>query len=102
MKSPVRILRTMFGYYAAIVFALSLIVVMPLYYLLFLVVPAKRAPMIAHKYLSRNWGMSLLWLYGVRVKTINRHLLDKDTTYVFVANHRSQLDIPAYASATRH
>ena len=40
--------------------------------------------------------------FGIRLVTKNYELLDKDQTYVFIANHRSQLDIPAYALATHH
>jgi 1-acyl-sn-glycerol-3-phosphate acyltransferase len=29
----------------------------------------------------------------------NRHVIDSGKTYVFVANHQSQLDIPLYAIA---
>jgi 1-acyl-sn-glycerol-3-phosphate acyltransferase len=62
----------------------------------------KHGPVIAHQYISRNWARTLFFFFGVRLKVKNKHLLDKKQTYVFVANHLSQLDIPADAIATDH
>lgn len=36
------------------------------------------------------------------MKVKGAELLDKNQTYVFVGNHRSMLDIPAFAVATKH
>src|SRR6185436_10559049 len=59
-------------------------------------------PFIAHKYISRNWAGSLFVFYGIRLIIKNKELLDQKQTYVFIGNHRSLLDIPAYAVATNH
>ena len=90
-------LRTIFGIYALLVFLAVLIIVFILYIPIFAFVNSKRAPFIAHKYISRPWAASLLILFGVRLIIKNKEYLDKNETYVFIGNHSSQLDIPAYA-----
>ncbi len=95
-------LRTIFGIYALLVFLAVLIIVFILYIPIFAFVNSKRAPFIAHKYISRPWAASLLILFGVRLIIKNKEYLDKNETYVFIGNHSSQLDIPAYAVSTNH
>jgi 1-acyl-sn-glycerol-3-phosphate acyltransferase len=97
-----RLLRTLFGVYALILFLLSFLITFPCYFFIFTFFPAERAPRIAHKYISRAWAKTLFPIFGIRVRVKNKELLDKSATYVFIANHRSQLDIPAYAVATDH
>lgn len=41
----------------------------------------------------------LFIFYLIRPRINNKHLIDKNTTYVFVANHKSLLDIPLFARA---
>jgi 1-acyl-sn-glycerol-3-phosphate acyltransferase len=95
----IRILRNLFGLYALVIFALSFLIVLPCYFLVFTFAGKQSAPRIAHRGISRNWAAILFFLFGIRVRVRNREALDPEVTYVFVANHRSQLDIPAYAVA---
>jgi 1-acyl-sn-glycerol-3-phosphate acyltransferase len=94
-----RILKSLFGIYAALLFSVSLLVVTPCYVLLFLLAPKQEAPHWAHRYISRNWARSLFPVFFIRIKTKNAHLINRKKVYVFIGNHRSQLDIPAYAVA---
>jgi len=102
MSFIIRLLRTLFGIYAIIIFVCSLIIAFILYILVFTMAPKKSAPFIAHQNISRPWAAVLFFFFGIRLKLKNKHALRSDQTYVFVANHRSQLDIPAYAIATPH
>lgn len=97
----IRALRFLYGILAATLFAVSLILVVPFYFIIFSVFPEKKAPHIAHK-ISRAWAKMFYILFLIRVKTKNKELIDKNKTYIFVANHLSQLDIPAYAIACKN
>lgn len=94
--------RLLYGLLAATLFAVSLLIVVPVYFLVFTFFSEKRAPHIAHKYISRSWAKIFYIIFLIRVKVKGRELIDKNKTYVFVANHLSQLDIPAYAIACRN
>jgi len=94
----VRALRFLYGILVAILFAVSLILVVPIYFALFSLLPEKKAPHIAHK-ISRVWAKTLYILFLIRVKIKGKELIDEKKTYVFIANHLSQLDIPAYVIA---
>lgn len=97
-----RIFRNLYGIYALLVFALSFFIVLPCYFLVFTFSRKDSAPRLAHRGVSRPWAGALSFLFGIRVRVQNRELLDPDATYVFVSNHRSLLDIPAYALACRN
>jgi 1-acyl-sn-glycerol-3-phosphate acyltransferase len=97
-----RIIKSLFGIYAALIFVISLIFTAVGYFLVFTFMSAERAPYIAHQKISRPWSKFLFLLYGLRMKIENQNLLDAGQTYVFIANHQSQLDIPAYAIACNH
>ncbi len=96
-----RLLRTLFGIYAMLVFLVTLLAVTPMYVLVFLAFPRKKAPHIAHA-LSRIWAGALHTFFILPPDIRNKHYIDPRKTYVFVANHRSQLDIPTYALACRN
>jgi 1-acyl-sn-glycerol-3-phosphate acyltransferase len=85
-----------------IVFAFSFIIVFPLYFIIFSLYKNPKATIIAHQKISRPWARSLFPAFGIRIIVKNKHLLDPNKTYVFISNHRSQLDIPALAVATNH
>jgi 1-acyl-sn-glycerol-3-phosphate acyltransferase len=88
--------------YCLIIFILLLVLVTPLYLIIFSVFPKSRSPHVAHA-LSRIWGGTLMFLFGMRLDIIrNKHLIDPSSTYVFVANHLSMLDIPIYARSCRN
>ena len=102
LNSILRFTRTLFGIYALIFFGATLIFSFCSYMLVFFLANEKKAPLIAHQAVSRPWSRLLFLFYGIRMKVKNKELLDTKQTYVFIANHRSQLDIPAYAIATPH
>lgn len=97
----IRALRVLFGIYALLVFPGTMIVTTILYAIIFLVVPAKKAPHVAHR-LSQIWARLLMIIFFLPTRIRNRHYIDPKKTYVFVANHQSQLDIPLYALACRN
>lgn len=82
-------------------FALNLVLAVPTYFFVFTFFSEKRAPHAAHA-VSRFWARVLMTFLFVRVKVRNKEILDPKATYVFVANHLSQLDIPTYALACRN
>src|SRR5258705_8074658 len=94
-------LRFLYGILAATLFAVSLILVVPVYFIIFSFFPEKNAPHIAHK-ISRAWAKIFYMLFLIRVKIKGQENIDAKKTYVFVANHLSQLDIPAYAIACKN
>jgi 1-acyl-sn-glycerol-3-phosphate acyltransferase len=98
----IRFLRFLFGIYAAIIFIVTMLLVVIAYFLVFSFAPKKKAPHLAHRYISYNWAATLFIFFLVRWKVKNRHLIDPNENYVFVANHRSMLDIPAYALSCKN
>jgi 1-acyl-sn-glycerol-3-phosphate acyltransferase len=98
----IRLLRFLYGMLAAILFAASLLIVVPCYFLIFTFSSKEKAPHIAHKYVSRVWAKLFYIIFLIRVKAKGRELIDQNKTYVFVANHLSQLDIPAYVMVCRN
>lgn len=97
-----RIFRTIFGIYALLVFLVLLILATVCYFFVFTFFKKEKSPFVAHQYISRNWAMLSFFLFGVKVKVKNADWIDPRQTYIFIANHRSQLDIPAYAIVTKH
>jgi 1-acyl-sn-glycerol-3-phosphate acyltransferase len=97
-----RFLRLLYGIYGMIVLLITLIIFTTCYFFVFTFIKKEKAPFIAHQYISRTWAETLLALFGIRTVVKNRELLDPKATYVFIANHLSQLDIPAYVIATKH
>jgi 1-acyl-sn-glycerol-3-phosphate acyltransferase len=93
-----RILRTLFGIMVLLLFVCT----MPVFFLLYLVIfnfwPSHRAPHTAHR-LTRAWAHVTLGLMLIRCKVKGREKIDRNRVYVFVGNHQSQLDIPAFAIA---
>lgn len=94
-------LKTLFGIYAIFVFILSHLIVIPCYLVIFNFMPKERAPRVAHK-VSRFWAKLLFTLFFIRADIRGRELIDPNQVYVFVCNHRSQLDIPFFALACRN
>lgn len=102
IKLIVRLLKKLWGIYAFIIFISTLLISFCSYVLVFLLASKKKSPFIAHQYVSRYWSRVLFFFFGIRLIVKNKERLDKNQTYVFIANHRSQLDIPCYAIATDH
>jgi 1-acyl-sn-glycerol-3-phosphate acyltransferase len=42
----------------------------------------------------KGWARSILWISGMRVKINGLDRLDPDRSYIFMANHQSNFDIP--------
>jgi 1-acyl-sn-glycerol-3-phosphate acyltransferase len=97
-----RILKSLFGIYAAIIFAVTMILAFLCYIFVFLVFPKKKSPHIAHQFISRSWARVLSWFYFTPEKIRNKNFIDPEKTYVFVANHRSFIDVPVYALAAKN
>ena len=97
-----RILKTIFGIYAALIFIIVMLLTLPGYFLVFSLAPKKKAPHWAHRYISYNWAAALFICYLIRWKVRNREYLDRNENYVIVANHSSMLDIPAYALSCKN
>jgi len=97
-----RLLRFLYGILSAIAFSISLFIVVPCFFFVFSFYPDKKAPHIAHRNISRRWAKLFYLLFFIRVKIKGEEFIDEKRTYVFVANHVSQLDVPAYAIACRN
>ena len=44
-------------------------------------------------YIAKVWGMVMCWVSLVKVTVVGRENIDKNTSYVFVANHQGAYDI---------
>lgn len=97
-----RIFRSLLGIWAILVFGLSLLVSGLLYFIIFTFFSRQKAPHIAHRKVSRTWAAFLFLAFGIRLRTRNSQYLNSNLVYVFVANHSSMLDIPAYALSCQH
>lgn len=86
--------------WGTVFFAITLLLSVPSYFLVYVLYPPSKAPFVAHK-VSRFWAAFLMTSLLVRVRVKNKHLLDPKGKYICIANHLSQLDIPVYALACR-
>jgi len=98
MNRPLRFAYTL---YCIIPFALSFLVVIPLYFLIFNFSEKEKAPSRAHS-VSRGWARFLFASFFIRLKLKNTGVIKPEQLYVFIGNHRSFLDIPCYALACPH
>jgi 1-acyl-sn-glycerol-3-phosphate acyltransferase len=92
------IFKTLFAFYAVLFVVVTAFIVIPCYIVIFTTFSAEKAPHSAHK-MSRFWARLLFMGFFIRVKVKGKELIDKNQVYVFVCNHRSQLDIPLFACA---
>ena len=90
---------TLFGLYAVTIMVLSLFIVMPCYVIIFSFVPGSKAPHQAHK-ISRFWAKLLFTCFFIKVDIKGMEQIKLGQPYVFVCNHRSQMDIPLFARAS--
>lgn len=97
----IRFLRVLFGIYALLIFPGTMIITTILYAIIFLIFSDKKAPHVAHK-LSRFWARLLMILFFMPTRIRNKHYIDPKKTYVFIANHQSQVDIPVYALSCKN
>lgn len=97
----IRFLRVLFGIYALLIFPGTLIIAAIVYALIFLLFSGKRASHIAHGF-SRAWARTLMIFFCMPTRIRNKHFIDQERTYVFVANHQSQIDVPLYALSCKN
>lgn len=95
-----QVLKAVWSLWGLVVFLVTLVVVTPLY-ILVLTFGGENRQKKAHR-ISQAWARVLFKAYVIRVIVHNKNLLDPDKPFIFVANHASQLDIPAMAVATDH
>lgn len=94
----VQFLKTLFGVYAVLIVILSFFIVIPAYVFVFSFLPKSKAPFKAHK-ISRFWAKLLFTGFFIKADIKGMELIKPNQPYVFVCNHRSQLDIPLFAMA---
>lgn len=94
----VQFLMTLFGLYAIFIMILSFFIVIPCYFVIFTFASKDKAPFKAHK-ISRFWANLLFNCFFIKVDIRGMELINPDKAYVFICNHRSQLDIPLFARA---
>jgi 1-acyl-sn-glycerol-3-phosphate acyltransferase len=99
MKGLKKIAGFFFSIIGGILVLLSLIIVTPIYFLIFLT-GGKNADRAALQ-LSRAWASIVLISCGVRLIVHNRDAVDPKKTYVIISNHRSYIDVPVCARCTR-
>lgn len=95
-------LRIIYALYGALIFIISLILVYPCFLFIFLVFDEKKAPHIAHQWVTHPWGYFLFFFWMVKRKVYGAEKIDPKKTYVFVGNHLSLLDIPAFANSNKN
>jgi 1-acyl-sn-glycerol-3-phosphate acyltransferase len=95
-----KIFRFFWAFWGALVFFISLLVVTPLYVIIF-IFGGKNAERTAHK-LSHSWAVCIFFMMGIILKVHGKEKLDQEQTYVFISNHSSILDIPVCVLATKH
>ncbi len=98
MSFAVRAVRLLFGIYAFLLFCITLILVLPAYFAVFTLAGSRRSPHMAHR-VSRAWAGFMFAMLLIRFRPLFRDRIDPARTYVFIANHKSTIDIPAYALA---
>ncbi len=96
----INLLKTLFGFYSALVISVVIIICVPFYFLLFTTnIFGKRTPHAAHK-ISYGMAKTLFIFYLIKVKVKRKHNLKKEGVYIFVSNHTSLIDVPACALIT--
>lgn len=92
-----RTARYLWVFYAIIIFVISLLVSYPVYLFYFIFYPKKSADRSVYPF-TRLWGHYLAFIFFVRLKKHRSFKPDKNKQYIYVANHRSMLDIPFTAA----
>lgn len=95
------IFRYFFSIYALLVFIPTALMAYLIYVLVINLSPRARIIHNVHK-VSVAWAHVFYALIFVRVKILNVDGYDKTKVYVCISNHRSLLDVPAWALACRH
>ena len=96
-----KIFRTLYAIYVLLIFVLSFLIFIPVYFFIFLLADKKKAPHIAHQN-SRVWARFVYGLGFIGLNIKNKNKINPKDTYVFISNHKSQLDIPLNALACKN
>jgi 1-acyl-sn-glycerol-3-phosphate acyltransferase len=97
-----KIFSHIFFIYGFLVLIPAFILLFTLYFIVFSLAPKKQAPHIAHRYVSHISASLLFLLFFIRLKIKHKDYIDPKQTYVFISNHQSQLDIPAFALSCKN
>ena len=93
-----KIIRTFYALYVLFIFVFSFLIFIPVYFFIFLLSNKDKAPHVAHQN-SRVWAIFVYGLGFIGLNIKNKDKINPEKTYVFISNHRSQLDIPLCAIA---
>ncbi len=92
-----KIILKIYLFWAVVTFCIIMTLSLPLVTLPFLL-GEKRGGRIAYIFL-KLWGYGFGLTSFIRFKTVNREQIDRDLPYIYVANHNSYLDSPAFVTA---
>jgi 1-acyl-sn-glycerol-3-phosphate acyltransferase len=84
--------------YCVLNFSIIMTASVPLIVLPLLILGEKTGGPIAYFFL-KAWGFLFGFFSGIRFKTVNRNKIPKDQPFVYVCNHNSYLDSPAFVLA---
>lgn len=101
MRIFAEIIYLLLGIISLLVFALSMLFVFPVYFIIFSFWKKEKAPHVAHRF-SRMWAKVLFTILPLRLRISGGEKINRNKTYVFVASHSSQLDIPVYALSCKN
>lgn len=96
-----RLLRHLYAFYVLFIFIFSFIIFIPVYLIIFIFVNEKKSPHVAHQN-SRIWAKFVYNLGFIKINIKGKDKINPKETYVFISNHRSQLDIPLNAIACKN
>ena len=82
--------RRIYSTYGLIVFALAFVILLPLFFITIKIPGLKRYG----RKLNRLWASIFFTLILIRVRFVNKDLIDRNQQYIIVSNHFSYLDIP--------
>jgi 1-acyl-sn-glycerol-3-phosphate acyltransferase len=101
MNPVKRFACTLIAIFGLLLFLVTLLITFIIYVIIFTTFPKHKAPHAAHR-VSQVWAIAVFAVFFLRLKVKGKELIDPKGSYVFVSNHRSQLDIPAIARACRN
>ena len=101
MNYFLKALKIIFTIYSGTLFILSFFIMIPFYVFVFNFWNKEKAPHVAHR-LTRFWANLLFVIFIAKPKIKGKELIDINETYVFVSNHRSQMDIPLLAVSCKN
>ena len=93
------ILGFVFGMWVSLTFVLAAMFFLPF---LFVVFQSRWGSFLVGHRITRLWSSILIRLWLIRIKFYGQPPLDTHKGYVFVSNHRSQLDIPVFIVSNPH